>query len=169
MESLIGPDLLLTADLWCAVLCTAAGITNGAEWYPLYGGMQDWNYVSAGCMEITLELNQQKRPPTSELPKVWNENLSAMLNLPIAAVLGGISGTVTSSTGQPLRGAEVTVAGNAMKAVARGPAAYFNKPSAPGSYTVTASAPGYAPQTATVVVPQGGAGAIKNFVLSNAL
>jgi carboxypeptidase D len=28
------------------------GITNGAQWYPLYGGMQDWNYVAAGCLEV---------------------------------------------------------------------------------------------------------------------
>lgn len=28
------------------------GITNGAQWYPLYGGMQDWNYMAADCMEV---------------------------------------------------------------------------------------------------------------------
>ena len=32
------------------------GTTNGAAWYPIYGSMQDWNYIVGGCMELTLEL-----------------------------------------------------------------------------------------------------------------
>lgn len=36
--------------------------------------MQDFNYVWYGCMEVTLELSCCKYPPTSELPKLWEEN-----------------------------------------------------------------------------------------------
>ncbi|KAL1494932.1 hypothetical protein ABEB36_010437 [Hypothenemus hampei] len=50
------------------------GITNGAEWYPLTGGMQDYNYVWFGCMEITLEISCCKYPPAYELPKYWEDN-----------------------------------------------------------------------------------------------
>ncbi|KAL9317695.1 hypothetical protein ACSQ67_014212 [Phaseolus vulgaris] len=42
------------------------GITNGAEWYPLYGGMQDWNYIHAGCLELTLEVSDNKWPNATE-------------------------------------------------------------------------------------------------------
>ncbi|CAG0900709.1 unnamed protein product [Darwinula stevensoni] len=50
------------------------GITNGAAWYPLKGGMQDYNYIWHGCMEITVELSCCKYPPRQELPRFWEEN-----------------------------------------------------------------------------------------------
>lgn len=28
------------------------GITNGAAWYPLYGGQQDWDYIHTGRMTM---------------------------------------------------------------------------------------------------------------------
>ncbi|XP_052306715.1 carboxypeptidase SOL1 isoform X2 [Populus trichocarpa] len=43
------------------------GITNEASWYPIYGGMQDWNYIHAGCFELTLEISDNKWPNASEV------------------------------------------------------------------------------------------------------
>eukprot|EP00879_Flechtneria_rotunda_P009865 GHRR01010317.1.p1 GENE.GHRR01010317.1~~GHRR01010317.1.p1 ORF type:complete len:336 (+),score=116.49 GHRR01010317.1:2158-3165(+) len=65
------------------------GIVNGAQWYPVYGGMQDWNYVAADCLSITLELSDNKWRPESDLQLLWQENIDALLALPLAAALGG--------------------------------------------------------------------------------
>ncbi|KAB2031166.1 hypothetical protein ES319_D05G286600v1 [Gossypium barbadense] len=57
------------------------GITNGAAWYPVYGGMQDWNYIYGGCFELTLEISDNKWPNAKELPTIWEYNKMSMLNL----------------------------------------------------------------------------------------
>lgn len=35
--------------------------------YPIYGGMQDWNYIHAGCFELTLEVSDDKWPPADQV------------------------------------------------------------------------------------------------------
>lgn len=55
------------------------GITNGAQWYTLNGGMQDWNYLFTNDFEITLEIGCYKYPPHDQLTKFWDENREALL------------------------------------------------------------------------------------------
>lgn len=40
--------------------------------YPIYGGMQDWNYIYGGCFELTLEISDDKWPPAKEVSKFEN-------------------------------------------------------------------------------------------------
>ncbi|CAH8590333.1 unnamed protein product [Schistosoma turkestanicum] len=69
------------------------GITNGARWYSLNGGMQDYNYLHTNSFEITLELGCEKYPNASELPRYWDENKMSLLNF-ILQVHRGIKGIV---------------------------------------------------------------------------
>ncbi|KAK6054194.1 zinc carboxypeptidase [Cooperia oncophora] len=55
------------------------GIVNGADWYIVSGGMQDWNYLHTNCFELTIELNCVKYPPRSELKTLWDENKYPLL------------------------------------------------------------------------------------------
>jgi len=72
------------------------GITNGAEWYVLYGGMQDWNYLAAGCMEVTIELSNTKYPAANYLADYWEDNKNALLSY-LEQVHTGVKGTVVSA------------------------------------------------------------------------
>ncbi|CAK9820339.1 Carboxypeptidase M [Anthophora quadrimaculata] len=84
------------------------GITNGAQWYPLTGGMQDFNYVWNGCMEITLELSCCKYPPASDLQFYWEENRVALIKF-LAEVHRGVRGFVVDENGNPIERASIKV------------------------------------------------------------
>ncbi|XP_060759010.1 carboxypeptidase M isoform X3 [Neoarius graeffei] len=86
------------------------GITNGYRWYPLEGGMQDYNYVWAQCLEITLELSCCKFPPERDLPGLWEANKLALLAY-MQQVHLGVKGQVLDSNGKPVQNASVEVQG----------------------------------------------------------
>ena len=72
------------------------GITNGAHWYPVSGGMQDYNYRYSNCFEITLELSCEKDPKESELKTLWYDNKKALIAY-IQRVHMGIKGKKTTN------------------------------------------------------------------------
>jgi hypothetical protein len=72
------------------------GITNGADWYVVYGGMQDWNYVWMGCNELTIELSGNKWPNASLLPSLWDDNRESMLSF-METIHWGVRGIISDA------------------------------------------------------------------------
>jgi len=129
------------------------GITNGADWYVLYGGLQDWQYVyNNGSFHITIELSEDKHPYASTLSGHWEDNREAMLCYMELIHQLGVKGTVTNVKGEPLY-ATISVSG-IDRTVTTNPAHgdYYRLLVGPATYTITASAPGYVSQQHDVTI-----------------
>ncbi|XP_052829488.1 carboxypeptidase D [Octopus bimaculoides] len=83
------------------------GITNGAAWYPLKGGMQDYNYYH-GVMEITVELSCCKYPPAETLQVYWEKNKRALINY-LQLVHMGVKGLIMDESGNPVFRAKLSI------------------------------------------------------------
>jgi hypothetical protein len=66
-----------------------AGVSRKVT-HALRHSLQDWNYLAGDCMELTLELSQLKWPQPEQLPKLFQDNLPAMLAYPLAGAFGGV-------------------------------------------------------------------------------
>ncbi|XP_048374644.1 carboxypeptidase D [Sphaerodactylus townsendi] len=136
------------------------GITNGAQWYDVEGGMQDYNYVWANCFEVTFELSCCKYPPASELEQEWENNRESLLTF-IEKVQIGVKGFVRDSVSQAgLENATIAVAGIAHN-ITTGRFGDYHRLLVPGTYNITAAVMGYLPVTVVnVEVKEGNATAV---------
>ncbi|XP_011647483.1 carboxypeptidase D-like [Pogonomyrmex barbatus] len=127
------------------------GITNGAAWYSVPGGMQDYNYLHSNDFEITLEIGCTKFPNASDLPNYWLENREPLLRF-IEMSRKGIHGMVSSSIGTPIARAKISVEGikHDIYTAERGD---YWRLLVPGRYNVTVSAMGYETLTQSVTIP----------------
>jgi len=131
------------------------GITNGCDWYVIYGGMQDWNYVWQGDKEITMEISTPFWPDESTLPGYWEDNRESMLSY-MEEIHHGIKGIITDSeTGDPIPAA--VRLNNIVYDTYSDPAVGdYYRILRPGTYNLSFSAPGYYPVTVQdIVVPSG--------------
>uniref|UniRef100_A0A803VV63 Carboxypeptidase D n=1 Tax=Ficedula albicollis TaxID=59894 RepID=A0A803VV63_FICAL len=140
------------------------GITNGAQWYNVPGGMQDWNYLHTNCFEVTIELGCVKYPKAEELPKYWEQNRRSLLQF-MKQVHRGVWGFVLDAVDKRgILNATISVA-NINHPVTTYKDGDFWRLLVPGMYRITASARGYDPLTKLVEVDSKG-GVQVNFTLS---
>ena len=84
------------------------GITNGAGWYHLAGGMQDWQYLHSNSMEITIEMGCFKFPFDSMLPTLWDEHKYSLIAY-LEMVHRGVKGVVTDGQGNAVSNATLRI------------------------------------------------------------
>ena len=133
------------------------GITNGADWYMIGGGRQDYMNGYRQCREITIECSSTKNPNASYLPTFWNYNHNGMLAY-MEQCLNGVHGFVyDASTNQPLDGVTVTVQDHddQYSIVSTHEAGDFHRPIKGGTYTFAFTKDGYCPRFIDVTVADG--------------
>ncbi|XP_065171129.1 carboxypeptidase D-like [Atheta coriaria] len=135
------------------------GIVNGAAWYSMRGGMEDFHYFATNCYETIMEIGCVKYPNNTELPYFWEENKESLMNYMWQAHLG-IKGIVyQAASGLPIPDAEIQVSTHIdgewepiwhfVTTAAHGD---YYRLLLNGKYMVTASKKGFVPVSHIVVV-----------------
>lgn len=141
------------------------GITNGAEWYAISGGMQDWNYRYEGGNEVTIELSDTYWPDASLLPGLWNDNRESLLSY-MEWAWRGVRGIVTSAvTGLPLAGVEVRVTGRDVATWSAATVGDYHRLLPAGIFTLTFNKAGYQTTTLSNVMVGTGVATVRDVSL----
>lgn len=130
------------------------GTTNGAAWYSVYGGRQDYNNFFNHNKEVTIEISDTKTPLASDLPFFWDRNRQALLNY-VKQAGYGLHGTVKDASGNPIH-AKVYISGTTDgfgSWVETSPTkGDYHKVQIAGTYDIIFEAPGYTSQTKSVTL-----------------
>lgn len=130
------------------------GITNGADWYSVTGGMQDWSYLQGGAYEITLELGCYKFPKAESLSGYWMDNREALIKY-IEQSHVGLKGFVKSTISSPIPHAAISI-NNIQHVSYSAKDGDFYRLLLPGKYNVTVMAKGYESHSQEIEIPSTG-------------
>jgi hypothetical protein len=126
------------------------GYIKGYEWYPVYGGQQDYMLYFHGCREFTIEMYSAGMiTPENELTTYWNRNRKALLGF-MQEALNGVQGTVLeNATKKPIAASIFVNKHDTLNSYIYSDTTYgrFSRMIAPGNYSCTVSATGYNSKT----------------------
>ncbi|CAI5454880.1 unnamed protein product [Caenorhabditis angaria] len=127
------------------------GIINGADWYIVAGGMQDWNYLHTNCFEVTVEMNCEKFPYQNRLQYLWEENKYTLLNF-ISLIHEAIHGVIIDEdTGGGIVNATISIDDQSKIVVSYGSGEFWRLVNI-GKYELTFDHTDYHPQSLSVEV-----------------
>ncbi|MBO7459796.1 MAG: carboxypeptidase regulatory-like domain-containing protein, partial [Bacteroidales bacterium] len=134
------------------------GVTNGAQWYMIGGGRQDYMNGYAECRELTIECSNTKCPSGSQMPNFWNINKNSIFAF-VNQCLNGIHGTVVDAASKaPIGGATITLTGHDDQystVSTQLPNGDFHRPVKAGTYNVRITKNGYEAYETQVTVADG--------------
>ena len=125
------------------------GITNGADWYEIHGGRQDFMNYFNYCREFTLEMSNEKIPNPVDLPGLWDANVVSLVNF-IEQSLFGLRGLIIDSiTGFPLKARVEILAHDtdSSHVYSNLPVGNYHRYLSQGNYDITFSKNGYYSKT----------------------
>jgi hypothetical protein len=130
------------------------GVTNGWQWYYIYGGRQDFVTLELQGREVTIELSNTKLVPAASLNTLWESNWRSLLGY-IENALYGIHGKVTDFiTGEAVP-AKIFIEGHdadSSHIYSDTVSGEFVRMIAPGAWTLKFTADGYMTKTVDVTV-----------------
>lgn len=135
------------------------GITNGYDWYPVYGGRQDFMTSELHGREVTIELDGNYFvTPAANLNSLWQYNWRSLLGY-LENALYGIHGVVRNvKTSEPVA-AKIFIIGHDKdnsQVYSDTLTGSFVRLLAPGLWNLTFSAPGYLDTTISNIVAVSG-------------
>ena len=90
------------------------GMVQGSNWYPLWGGLQDFFYLKNQVYFTTIEMSDEKWPDASELPKWWKQHRPSMYELLKAYLCQGLTVQVDFPEGSSEHEVNVTMLNKGM-------------------------------------------------------
>ena len=127
------------------------GITNGAEWYAVFGGMQDWNYVWEHNFEITLEQNDVKWPNSNLIAGLWDDNKESMISF-IEKIHTGVNGFIVDAISEEPLPAIISIESIEHPIINHSDHGDYYRLLTPGLYNITAFSFGYEPLTHSISI-----------------
>ena len=124
---------------------TYSGITNGGDWYKIYGSRQDWQNWYTKARELTLEISTTKTPSSNLLPHYWNKLKDGLISF-ISNSLTGVEGVIKDINSQEtIENATIEVENidyDSLFTYSNNQGYYF-RALLPGNYQIKISAQGY--------------------------